>query len=86
MKEFNYVVGSENGIHARPASMLVKKASSYVSEITVFKGEESGSLKSLFDLLSLGIKKDDEIHIVIEGEDETEAENDIKHFLDENFN
>ena len=86
MKEFNYIVGSENGIHARPAGMLVKKALTYVSKITVYKGKESVSLKSLFDLLSLGIKKNDEIRVVMEGEDESEAETGIKHFLDENFN
>lgn len=86
MKEFNYVIGSENGIHARPAGMLVKKALAYTSKITVFKGEDSVSLKSLFDLLSFGIKQNDEVRIVIEGEDESEAEVGIKSFLDENFN
>ena len=86
MKEFNYVIDSENGIHARPAGMLVKKALTYTSNITVFKGEDSVNLKSLFDLLSFGIKKNDEIRIVIEGEDESEAEAGIKNFLDENFN
>ena len=86
MKEFNYVIESENGIHARPAGMLVKKALTYASKITVFKGKDSVNLKSLFDLLSLGIKKNDEIRIVIEGEDESEAEADIKNFLNENFN
>ncbi|MDR1628529.1 MAG: HPr family phosphocarrier protein [Oscillospiraceae bacterium] len=86
MKEFSYIVGSKNGIHARPAGLLVKKALTYLSEIIVFKGEKSVNLKNLFDLLSLGIKKNDEIRIVIEGEDESEAEVEIKNFFDENFN
>lgn len=39
MKEFEYVKEEAVGIHARPASLLVKEASGYKSSIMLFKNE-----------------------------------------------
>ena len=39
MKEFTYKICDELGIHARPAGLLVKKASEFSSEITIYKDE-----------------------------------------------
>lgn len=37
MKEFNYVIQDEQGIHARPAGILVKAANEFQSDIQVDK-------------------------------------------------
>lgn len=37
MKEFEYVVKDEQGIHARPAGLLVKKAGGFSSDIKIGK-------------------------------------------------
>lgn len=40
MKEFTYVITDTEGIHARPAGELVKKAKEYASSITIIKEEK----------------------------------------------
>ena len=37
MKEIKYVITDENGIHARPAGILVKKAKEFNSNIKITK-------------------------------------------------
>ena len=38
MKEFTYTITDPNGIHARPAGLLVKQLKAYKSTVTIFKG------------------------------------------------
>ena len=37
MKEFNYEIKDEQGIHARPAGLLVKEAKKFTSALTITK-------------------------------------------------
>lgn len=69
----NVTVMNETGIHARPASIFVKTASQFKSNITVYKDNKSGSAKSIISILGLGITKGTEIKITADGEDEKEA-------------
>ena len=73
MKEFKYVITDPEGIHARPAGLLVKTAAGFKSNIVIKKGDKSGDLKRIFGVMGLCAKKDDEIVITAEGEDEAEA-------------
>ena len=40
MKEFKYVITDPEGIHARPAGILVKQAAGYQSSVKITKGEK----------------------------------------------
>ena len=73
MKEFNYVIQDEQGIHARPAGILVKAANEFQSDIQVDKDGKKGDLKRIFGVMGLGIKKGDNVRVIIEGPDEEEA-------------
>jgi phosphocarrier protein len=64
---------NKTGIHARPASIFVKTASGFKSDITVYKGSAKASGKSLINILALGLSKDVELEISAAGEDEKEA-------------
>ena len=55
MKNFNYVIKDEVGIHARPASELVKEAKKYSSTITLTKGDKSAVATKLMAVMSLGV-------------------------------
>ena len=48
MREFSWEIRDENGIHARPAGLLVKEASKFQSDITIIK-EETKSEERLRD-------------------------------------
>jgi phosphocarrier protein len=69
----NIVVVNKSGLHARPASNLVKAASKFKSKITIIKQEKNIDVKSILGVLSAGIVCGTEITLVCEGEDETDA-------------
>ena len=73
MKEFNYVIQDEQGIHARPAGVLVKAANEFQSDIQIDKDGKKGDLKRIFGVMGLGIKKGDNVQVIIEGPDEEAA-------------
>ena len=56
MKEFKYVITDPEGIHARPAGILVKQAAGYQSAVTIAKGEKSADAKRIFGVMGLGVK------------------------------
>ena len=85
MKEITYKIKEEVGIHARPAGLLVKKASDFSSEITIVKGEKSVDAKKIFGVMSLGAKCGDEIKLTISGADEEQAAQELSKFLAENL-
>ena len=85
MKQFNYVIKDEVGIHARPAGLLAKEAKKYASKITIAKGEKSAEATKLMALMRLGVKCVEEITVPVEGEDEDTAVNEIKAFFEGNL-
>ena len=85
MKNFNYVIKDEVGIHARPASELVKEAKKYSGTITITKGDKSAVATKLMAVMSLGVKCGEEITVTVEGEDEDTAVEKMKDFMEANM-
>lgn len=85
MKSFSYEIQDELGIHARPAGALVKEAGKFVSDIKVNKGDKMADAKRLFSVMSLAVKKGEEIVITAQGTDEEEAITAMQQFLKENL-
>lgn len=69
----NIIVVNKSGLHARPASNLVKMASKFKSDINIINGEKCYNAKSLLGILSAGIVKGTEIVLECTGEDEADA-------------
>ena len=61
------------GLHLRPAGKLCDEAIKYKSKISFQRGTMITNVKSLLSVLAAGIKYNDEIEFVCEGEDEREA-------------
>lgn len=85
MKQFNYVIKDSVGIHARPASELVKEAKKYSSIITITKGDNSAVATKLMAVMSLGVKCGEEITVSVEGEDENTTVEKIREFMEANM-
>lgn len=85
MRNFNYVITDEVGIHARPAGLLVKEAKKYASRITVNAGSKSADATKLMALMSMGIKQGDEVTITVDGDDESTAVVEMERFFRENL-
>lgn len=64
---------NEQGLHARPASIFVKTAGKFKSTVSIVHGSEVANAKSIINIMSLGLKKGEEIKIITEGADEKEA-------------
>ena len=73
MKQKQFTVTADTGIHARPATLLVQAASKYSSEIQLGYKEKMVNLKSIMGVMSLGVGKDAVITITAEGRDEDAA-------------
>lgn len=85
MKEFTFTITDLQGIHARPAGLLVKEAKKYESKITIAKGARTGDVKKIFAVMALGAKQGEEIKITVDGADEDTAAAAMEAFLKENF-
>lgn len=85
MKEFSYRITDPNGIHARPAGMLVKECTKYNSNITInFSGKEADA-KKIFSVMGLGVRSGDLIDVTVNGDDEETAAETILHYMRNNF-
>lgn len=73
MKEQTFTITSSDGVHARPATVLVQNAGKYQSDITLHYKEKAVNLKSIMGIMSLGIPAGAEVKITAEGDDEQEA-------------
>lgn len=81
MIEFTHTVNDPNGMHARPAGLLVKEASRFESEIMIHNGDKSASAKKLIALMSLAVKCGTVIHVTVVGPDEKEAADHLERYL-----
>lgn len=79
----NYRITAAEGIHARPATTLIRIAKKYKSAVSIKKGENSVRLNSMLNILTLGAKGGDTITVVVEGEDEIDAAQAIDNFFEE---
>lgn len=85
--EVNYMVSKEvfvknpTGLHARPATLLVKKASSFKSDVSVEYNGKKANVKSLIGVLSLGVTKGANIIVFANGEDEELAVEEVSKLI-----
>ena len=56
MVSFTYIIKDKFGIHARPGLLLVQEAGKLTSNITIFKGTDSGDAKRMFCVMNLAVK------------------------------
>ncbi|MEM6365618.1 MAG: HPr family phosphocarrier protein [Planctomycetota bacterium] len=61
------------GLHARPADLLVRCAASFQSNILLQKGSEQVDCRSILSLLTLGATTGTELTLVADGDDAAEA-------------
>lgn len=80
------VLTNKSGFHARPASLFVKEASKYISDIKLMKGQKEYNGKSIMGILTMGAAMGDKIFIQASGEDEKEAVDNLVDLIKNKFN
>ena len=73
------------GIHARPSSIFVQKASSFRSKIQIRAKGKTVDAKSILMIMSMGLSKGTEITICADGPDAKEAVEALKELVDSKF-
>lgn len=67
-------IKNPTGLHLRPAGNLCKEAMKFKSKVTFrYDEQNTANAKSVLSVLGACIKSGDEIELICDGEDETEA-------------
>lgn len=85
MKEITYTITDPEGIHARPAGVLVKEAAKFTSKVIIAQDGKEVDAKRILGLMGLGVKCGQKIVLKTEGEDEDAAIEALGKFLEENL-
>lgn len=73
MKTRTLTVPNKLGIHARPAALIVRKASEYRSEVFISNGVDEVNAKSIMGVMTLAAAGGTKISISTDGPDEDSA-------------
>ena len=76
---------NEEGLHARPAAVLVKTASSFNSDIVLKTADKEVNAKSLMSVMTLGLKKGAVVEVIANGEDAEKALTEISDLATNKF-
>ncbi len=79
------VVQNRNGLHARPAAMLVKTSSRFRSEIWVEKDGERVNGKSIMGLMMLAAGKGSKLNLLADGPDAEKAIEEVAALIENRF-
>lgn len=85
MKEFRYNIQDKEGIHARPAGIVVAEAKKYQSTVQIENKGKTADLKRIFGVMGLCVKHGEEVHVMVEGADEELACQEIERVFKENL-
>lgn len=75
-------VKNPKGLHARPATLLVRKAASFKSDICIEYIGKKANIKSLIGILSLGVGPNSIVNVIVNGDDEKLALEEIINLID----
>ena len=85
MEQFEYTIKDPNGLHARPAGLLIRRMQTVEGEWTIEKEGRSANLKKLLAVMGLGVRCGDRITVRAEGDYRAEDVLEIKRFFEEHF-
>lgn len=85
MQQAKLMITTDVGLHARPATLFVRTSNQFESDIQVRYGSKEANAKSILQVLSLGVEKDGEIDLIINGPDENQALIELLSLVQTNF-
>jgi len=80
-----FTIRNRQGLHARPAAMLVKLCNTFQSEIWVEKGDEQVNGKSIMGLMMLAANHGAVVKITAEGTDAEAAVEKVGALIESGF-
>jgi phosphocarrier protein len=85
MVEREVTVRNQAGLHTRPASMLVRTASKFDSEVFLRRDNYEINGKSVIGVMTLAAEQGATLELIVDGEDEEEAADAIAELFEDGF-
>lgn len=85
MRTFTYTIKDALGIHARPAALLVKKASEFESNILLNCDGKLVNLKKIIAVMAMEIKHKQTVTVFCEGPDQERAALELEKLFENNL-
>lgn len=85
MRREKVILKNEDGLHARPASILALTANKFNCNITLISGDKKINPRTILGIMSAGLKANSEITIECDGEDEDIAMQELLAKFEEKF-
>lgn len=85
MKRKEVPITNKFGLHARPAALLVKLASTFESEVQLSKEETEVNAKSILGVMMLAAGPGNVVTVIADGKDEEDAVQAIANLIESRF-
>ncbi|RCK81217.1 MAG: Phosphocarrier HPr protein of PTS system [Candidatus Ozemobacter sibiricus] len=85
MKRKEVPITNKFGLHARPAALLVKLASTFESDVQLAKEDTEVNAKSILGVMMLAAGPGNVVTIIAEGKDEEAAVQAISNLIESRF-
>lgn len=86
MQKFSFIVKDPDGVHARPAGIIIKAVTPFKSNVSLETNGKKVLLKGgIFALMGLGIRQGQALEVTVEGEDELEAVDAVRKAFEDNL-
>ena len=88
MVEKTFTIGTEEGLHARPASVLAKECMKFTCDLTLIKAGNDSKVfqpKSILSIMTIGAVHGDVVTIKADGVDEDAAMVKLTELFESNF-
>lgn len=85
MKKFECVIKDVDGIHARPAGLLLREVRQCSSEVMLSKGSKSANALKLMAVMNLGVVCGDTVTVTVSGPDEEAVCEKLQEFFAQNL-
>ena len=85
MIEKSLVVQNRQGIHARPAGMIVEITSRANCDVTFKYQDMTANAKSILNVMMLAVIPGAELQVIVDGDDEVETMAKLEQLFDDKF-
>ncbi len=85
MKRKEVPITNKFGLHARPAALLVKLASTFESDVQLSKEETEVNAKSILGVMMLAAGPGNVVTVIADGKDEDDAVQAIANLIESRF-
>jgi phosphocarrier protein HPr len=79
------IILNKLGLHARASARFVARANRYSSQISVKRHDQTVNGKSILGVMMLAATQNTEIELIVDGEDEAQAMEDLATLISERF-